>query len=98
MDKNTFYNSVWEDPSQYPEFASWVTKTGSRSLSNMGADALKSHVNGNKKSRNDKSKHQKNMEAFIKNSKGQSKITFGAKSSPPAVDVVVNSSSQSDPG
>ena len=55
----TYYNISWEIPKEFPEFAPWITRgannkefkckvcnTPSRKLSNMGVEALKSHMYG----------------------------------------------------
>lgn len=78
MNKFTFYNTACENPNQYQEHATWmkqrkdnkhftckVCNTGSRSLRNISAEALKSHLFGNKKTnKNGKSKHQANMDSL----------------------------------
>ena len=90
MDKSTFYNVDWEDLKEFPQFAPWVgpgkdskhfkcnvCKTGSLMLSNMGVEALKSHMAGSKKNKDQrKSKHEKNMDASLKNARSQTKIGF----------------------
>ena len=83
MDKKTYYSLDWEDPNEYPDFAAWiqkgkdgkhfkckVCKTTSLKLSNMGTEALRSHMNGFKKNKGDtnkKSKHQRILDAINKN-------------------------------
>ena len=81
MDKQTYYNRAWEDPTEYPEFALWiemgkdskhfrckVCKTGSLKLSNMGTEVLKSHTIGFKKKGEEKrkSRHEQNMDILSK--------------------------------
>ena len=77
-DKQTYYRQCWEDPKEYPMFAPWISKgkdtkhftckvcrNGSLALSNMGIQALRSHMKPSKVGK-PKTKHEKCMETWNK--------------------------------